>query len=173
MSKVDQIRELREARETARLQREGAELTRDANRAMAKRKPNPEKGRLGSNARPAPASTGRSLGRTKAPRGTAPAGELGTKTRGAGEKRRPGRSKSPDRSGAPKPGASAKALAAGNGRDTPALAGLATGPREAKPYRPKRGRPRAADRDKTLTATQPWKALKISRATWYRKQGGR
>jgi hypothetical protein len=40
----------------------------------------------------------------------------------------------------------------------------------AKKSKIKTGRPRLEDRDKTLTATKPWKAAKMSRATWYRRQ---
>ena len=35
---------------------------------------------------------------------------------------------------------------------------------------PKVGRPRAGEREHTLTATQPWKAAGISKATWYRQK---
>lgn len=34
----------------------------------------------------------------------------------------------------------------------------------------KRGRARLEDRHKTLTATQPWKAARMSRAAWYKRQ---
>ena len=34
---------------------------------------------------------------------------------------------------------------------------------------PIRGRPRLEDRDKTLTATEPWKALGFSRRTYFRR----
>lgn len=37
-------------------------------------------------------------------------------------------------------------------------------------YKPKAGRPRIEDRDKTLAATEPWKASGMSRATWYARQ---
>lgn len=43
------------------------------------------------------------------------------------------------------------------------LAGIAPGPREFK-------RPLAKDSHKTLTATKPWEAEGMSRATWYRRQ---
>ncbi len=33
----------------------------------------------------------------------------------------------------------------------------------------KRGRPKDGHKSKTLTATKPWVALGMSRATWYRK----
>ena len=33
----------------------------------------------------------------------------------------------------------------------------------------RRGRPRMEDRDKTLTATEPWKALGFSRRTYFRR----
>lgn len=38
---------------------------------------------------------------------------------------------------------------------------------------PKRGRPLAKDADKTLSATKPWEALKLSRRTWYRRTTGK
>ncbi len=34
----------------------------------------------------------------------------------------------------------------------------------------RRGRARLEDRGLTLTATEPWKARKMSRATWYRRR---
>ena len=34
----------------------------------------------------------------------------------------------------------------------------------------KRGRPLAKDKDATLTATKPWEAEGMSRATWYGRQ---
>lgn len=34
----------------------------------------------------------------------------------------------------------------------------------------KAGRPRIEDRDKTLAATKPWKALGMERATWYKRK---
>lgn len=43
--------------------------------------------------------------------------------------------------------------------------GVAPGPRETK-----LGRPRLEDRDKTIEARKPWLVLKMSRATWYRRQ---
>mgnify|MGYP001564064011 CR=1 FL=1 len=46
-------------------------------------------------------------------------------------------------------------------------AGVATGPRETKR---KAGRPLDSEKDNTLTATRPWKALGMSRRTWYRRQ---
>jgi hypothetical protein len=36
--------------------------------------------------------------------------------------------------------------------------------------KPKRGRPRIEDKGKTLTATQPWKALGMSRRTWEKRR---
>ena len=36
--------------------------------------------------------------------------------------------------------------------------------------RVKKGRPRIEDIDKSLEATKPWLALKMSRTTWYRRQ---
>jgi len=36
--------------------------------------------------------------------------------------------------------------------------------------KPKRGRPRIEERDKTLTAIQPWKALGMSRRTWEKRR---
>lgn len=36
--------------------------------------------------------------------------------------------------------------------------------------KPKRGRPRIEDKDKTLTAIQPWKALGMSRRTWEKRR---
>ena len=35
---------------------------------------------------------------------------------------------------------------------------------------PKRGRPRLGASGKTLRATEPWKALGMSRATWYARR---
>jgi hypothetical protein len=35
---------------------------------------------------------------------------------------------------------------------------------------PQKGRPRIEDRDKTIEATKPWLALKMSRSTWYRRR---
>ena len=79
-------------------------------------------------------------------------------------------------------------------------AGVAPGPREAKPSagaksqkptkamaakvsgdrtgssilptgaNPKRGRPLAKDKDKTAEAVKPWVAAEVSRATWYRRK---
>lgn len=43
------------------------------------------------------------------------------------------------------------------------IAGVASGPRKFK-------RPRLEDRDKTITANAPWKALGMSRRTWYRRR---
>lgn len=37
-------------------------------------------------------------------------------------------------------------------------------------FKPRVGRPRIEDRDKTLAATKPWDKLKMSRASWYRRQ---
>lgn len=34
----------------------------------------------------------------------------------------------------------------------------------------KRGRPLPGDKDKTLTATAPWTAAGVSRASWYRER---
>lgn len=46
-------------------------------------------------------------------------------------------------------------------------AGVAPGPSDTKrEFR----KPLAKDADKTLTATKPWKAEGISRASWYRRQ---
>lgn len=53
------------------------------------------------------------------------------------------------------------------GADLQPRAGVATSPREAKR---KAGRPRIEDRDKTLAATKPWKALGMERATWYKRK---
>lgn len=36
--------------------------------------------------------------------------------------------------------------------------------------KPKAGRARLEDRDKTIEATKPWVAAKMSRRTWYRRQ---
>lgn len=47
-------------------------------------------------------------------------------------------------------------------------AGVAPGPRDEK--KPKRGRPRLEDRDKTLAARKPWAALGMSESTWRRRQ---
>lgn len=49
------------------------------------------------------------------------------------------------------------------------VAGVATGPR-GKIRKPKAGRPRIEDRDKTLAAQKPWKAAGMSRSSWYRRQ---
>lgn len=38
------------------------------------------------------------------------------------------------------------------------------------PFVPKRGRPLSKDKDKTLTAKEPWKVEGMSKATWYRRQ---
>ena len=45
---------------------------------------------------------------------------------------------------------------------------VATGPREA--IKPRLGRPRIEDKAKTLTATKPWVAAGMSRATWYNRR---
>lgn len=36
--------------------------------------------------------------------------------------------------------------------------------------KPRRGRPRIEDIDKTLAATRPWEALGMSRRTWYARK---
>lgn len=46
-----------------------------------------------------------------------------------------------------------------------ALPGVVPGPRETK-----RGRPLDADRASSLAVTQPWKALRMSERTWYRRK---
>ncbi len=43
-------------------------------------------------------------------------------------------------------------------------------PQPTRETKPKRGPPRIEDRGKTLTATKPWGAAGMSRATWYRRQ---
>lgn len=48
----------------------------------------------------------------------------------------------------------------------PSRAGVATSPRKVF----KRGRPRLEDADKTLAATKPWLALKMSRSTWFARR---
>lgn len=35
---------------------------------------------------------------------------------------------------------------------------------------PKKGRPRIEDIGKSIEASKPWLALKMSRSTWYRRQ---
>ena len=51
-------------------------------------------------------------------------------------------------------------------------AGVESGRRETahKPIKRKAGRPRLEDVKKTLTATKPWAAAGMSRATWYKRQ---
>lgn len=43
-------------------------------------------------------------------------------------------------------------------------------PMATVPPVPKLGRPRLEDANKTLAATKPWVALKMSRRTWYRRR---
>jgi hypothetical protein len=59
----------------------------------------------------------------------------------------------------------AKPLSPNREQPLTSLAGVASGPREAKP-----GRPLDVDKAKTLTATKPWAAAGLSRRTWYRRR---
>lgn len=43
-------------------------------------------------------------------------------------------------------------------------------PAPGRPPGPKKGRPRIGEQGATLTASEPWKAAGMSRATWYRRQ---
>lgn len=54
--------------------------------------------------------------------------------------------------------------------DNPPKANRLREPREEQIIVRKRGRARIEDRDKTIEAQKPWKALGMSRATWYARQ---
>lgn len=54
--------------------------------------------------------------------------------------------------------------------ERPPLTPQVAGSSPAAPTKPKVGRPRIEDRDKTLAATKPWAVLGMSESTWRRRQ---
>lgn len=158
MSKLDQIRALREGRMARKNSRggsgRGAPQTVPRSPRQAVPQPDAE---LVPGPREARSTSGRRVEGNPRPRAERLQQEPATPDTVGTAKRKPRAAKHRDVGNVAKPEAPPTAH---------------RGRRRSSEPKPKVGRPRAEDRGKTLSDTKPWVKAKVSRATWYRQKRG-